>query len=214
MEEREKSEEKTNVANDSPIGDNVESNTENTLEEEKGKKEEGKEKPKRGRPNKASRRLNDELLYDSMFWFYVSLGHERSLEKVASHFDLELWIVKDASRKGNWQEKVKSLGVDETTTASEIVKYADSIQVSVLNQIINNPDAKPNDKIKALNALNEFVSRSSELVKKKRIVIEFKNKEVLQKIVDGLRDGSIYRNVGREDSFASPLPDDYIVNKD
>jgi len=67
--------------------------------------------------------------------------------------------------------------------------------MSVLSQIINNPSTKPADKIKALDALNKFLSRSSELVKKKKIVIEFKNRNELQRIVEGLKTGEIYREL-------------------
>lgn len=172
-------------------------------------------KPKRGRPNKSAKKLNSDVLQDAMFWYYVSLGNDRSLEKVAEHFNVELWIVKEASRTGGWTQRVKELGSSDDLTANEIVKYADAIQVSVLNEIINNPDTKPSDKIKALNALNEFVAKSSALVHKKKIVIEFKNREALEKIVEGIRDGSIYRDVGLKNStFMSILPDDYEKGDD
>jgi hypothetical protein len=171
-------------------------------------------KRKKGRPAKVSNQLNDEIMADSMFWYYVSLGEKRSLEKVSEHFDTDLWVLKEMSRRYDWQKKLQEVISTDNPMGQDIVQFADTIRLAVLQQIINNPDTKPADKLKALDQLTEFISRSNELIRKKRIVIEFNNRDQLQKIVDGLLDGTIYRNIGSENSFASPLPDNSTaVNK-
>lgn len=147
---------------------------------------------KTGRPKK-NPEIN-EIQQEAMFWFYVGLGEKRTLDKVAEHFNVPLWMIKDISTKNEWTKRLNDIQSDDTNI-SEITKYAESVQMSVLSQIINNPSTKPADKIKALDALNKFLSRSSELVKKKKIVIEFKNRNELQRIVEGLKTGEIYREL-------------------
>jgi len=51
-------------------------------------------------------------------------------------------MIKDISTKNEWTKRLNDIQSDDTNI-SEITKYAESVQMSVLSQIINNPSTKP-----------------------------------------------------------------------
>jgi|GEM_PF-5564666 len=165
------------------------------------------EKNKGGRPKKSGLAIENPLIAEAAFWYYVSLGEKRSLDKVAEHFDLDIWVVKEMSRQNKWAEKIKEFASSDTFIGSDIVKHIDSIRMAVLTSIIENPKSSSKDKMQALKELTEFIRQSNDLVQKKKIVIEFPHREELQKIVDGLRDGSAYKDVLGKAGYAVPLPE-------
>jgi hypothetical protein len=187
----------------------VSTNDLNETQETKAETEaEEVEKRKGGRPKKAGKSIDNPLIEEASFWYYVSLGEKRSLDKVAEHFDLDIWVVKELSRRNKWTDKVKDFSTSDSYIGSDIVKHIDSIRMAVLTAIIENPKSSSKDKMQALKELTDFIKQSSDLVQKKKIVIDFPHKEELQKIVDGLKDGSAYKDVLGKAGYSVPLPEE------
>ncbi|OIN98404.1 hypothetical protein AUJ66_01005 [Candidatus Desantisbacteria bacterium CG1_02_38_46] len=84
-----------------------------------------------------------------------------------------------------------------------MLEYVDSIQFGVIEKIIRNEDSKDSDRLKALEHLDDFIRTHSDLIKKKKIVIEFNDKKGLQEIVDKLQSGTLYRDPVIEDNPSS-----------
>jgi hypothetical protein len=166
------------------------------------------EKNKGGRPKKSGKAIENPLIEEAAFWYYVSLGEKRTLDKVAEHFDLDVWVVKELSRRNKWTDKVRDFSSSDSYIGSDIVKHIDSIRMAVLTSIIENPKSSSKDKMQALKELTDFIKQSSDLVQKKKIVIDFPHKEELQKIVDGLRDGTAFKDVMGKAGYAVPMPEE------
>jgi hypothetical protein len=171
------------------------------------------EKNKGGRPKKSGQAIENPLIAEAAFWYYVSLGEKRSLDKVAEHFDLDIWVVKEMSRQNKWAEKIKEFASSDAFIGSDIIKHIDSIRMAVLTSIVENPKSSAKEKMAALRELTEFIKQSNDLVQKKKIIIEFPHREELQRIVNGLRDGTAYKDVLGKAGYSVPVPPDYIDNK-
>jgi hypothetical protein len=180
----------------------------NETQEVKSETESEEVEKRKGRPKKAGKSIDNPLIEEASFWYYVSLGEKRSLDKVAEHFDLDIWVVKELSRRNKWTDKVKDFSTSDSYIGSDIVKHIDSIRMAVLTAIIENPKSSSKDKMQALKELTDFIKQSSDLVQKKKIVIDFPHKEELQKIVDGLKDGSAYKDVLGKAGYSVPLPEE------
>jgi len=171
------------------------------------------EKNKGGRPKKSGQAIENPLIAEAAFWYYISLGEKRSLDKVAEHFDLDIWVVKEMSRQNKWAEKIKEFAASDSFIGSDIIKHIDSIRMAVLTSIVENPKSSAKEKMAALKELTEFIKQSNDLVQKKKIIIEFPHREELQRIVVGLRDGTAYKDVLGKAGYSVPVPPDYLDNK-
>jgi len=171
------------------------------------------EKNKGGRPKKSGQAIENPLIAEAAFWYYVSLGEKRSLDKVAEHFDLDIWVVKEMSRQNRWAEKIKEFATSDAFIGSDIIKHIDSIRMAVLTSIVENPKSSAKEKMAALKELTEFIKQSNDLVQKKKIIIEFPHREELQRIVNGLKDGTAYKDVLGKAGYSVPVPPDYLENK-
>jgi hypothetical protein len=132
-----------------------------------------------------------ELDQKAMYWFYFGLGEKRSLHKVALHFGTKEWVIKELSRKNDWigkcNEAEKLLNSEEVPTENKLLEYFDYVQFGIITDILNDSSVKPNEKLKAMEALNELAKRSAEIKLKKRIIIDFKNEDELKSLIEGKR---------------------------
>jgi hypothetical protein len=167
-----------------------------TMEDNKEKEEvKEKEDKKEKKPSKSILKKVDSVTRDAMFWFYYSLGDSRTLEKVAEHFNVDIWQLKELSRIEDWQDKIAEIRDTVNKTNNFMLEYIDSIEFGVIEKIIKDDEAKDSDKLKALEKLDEFVRTHSDLIKKKKIVIEFNDRKGLEEIVDKLNKGTLYEGL-------------------
>ena len=161
------------------------------------------EKKKKKATSKSTLKKIDAVTRDAMFWFYYGLGDGRTLEKVSTHFNIDIWQLKELSRIDDWQKKIAKIRETISKTNNFMLEYVDSIQFGVIEKIIRNEDSKDSDRLKALEHLDDFIRTHSDLIKKKKIVIEFNDKKGLQEIVDKLQSGTLYRDPVIEDNPSS-----------
>jgi len=161
------------------------------------------EKKKKKATSKSTLKKIDAVTRDAMFWFYYGLGDGRTLEKVSDHFNTDIWQLKELSRIDDWQKKIAKIRETISKTNNFMLEYVDSIQFGVIEKIIRNEDSKDSDRLKALEHLDDFIRTHSDLIKKKKIVIEFNDKKGLQEIVDKLQSGTLYRDPVIEDNPSS-----------
>ena len=161
------------------------------------------EKKKKKATSKSTLKKIDAVTRDAMFWFYYGLGDGRTLEKVSDHFNIDIWQLKELSRIDDWQKKIAKIRETISKTNNFMLEYVDSIQFGVIEKIIRNEDSKDSDRLKALEHLDDFIRTHSDLIKKKKIVIEFNDKKGLQEIVDKLQSGTLYRDPVIEDNPSS-----------
>ena len=161
------------------------------------------EKKKKKATSKSTLKKIDAVARDAMFWFYYGLGDGRTLEQVSDHFNIDIWQLKELSRIADWQKKIAKIRETISKTSNFMLEYVDSIQFGVIEKIIRNEDSKDSDRLKALEHLDDFIRTHSDLIKKKKIVIEFNDKKGLQEIVDKLQSGTLYRDPVIEDNPSS-----------
>jgi len=176
---------------------------EERVEEKVEEKTKEDEKKKKKATSKSTLKKIDAVTRDAMFWFYYGLGDGRTLEKVSAHFNIDIWQLKELSRIDDWQKRIAKIRETISKTNNFMLEYVDSIQFGVIEKIIRNEDSKDSDRLKALEHLDDFIRTHSDLIKKKKIVIEFNDKKGLQEIVDKLQSGTLYRDPVIEDNPSS-----------
>ena len=181
----------------------LEERVEEGVEEKVEEKTKEDEKKKKKATSKSTLKKIDAVTRDAMFWFYYGLGDGRTLEKVSNHFNIDIWQLKELSRIDDWQKKIAKIRETISKTNNFMLEYVDSIQFGVIEKIIRNEDSKDSDRLKALEHLDDFIRTHSDLIKKKKIVIEFNDKKGLQEIVDKLQSGTLYRDPVIEDNPSS-----------
>lgn len=158
-------------------------------------------KDKKGKKKAISRstlKKIDTVTRDAMFWFYYGLGGGRTLEKVSDHFNADIWELKELSRIDDWQKRIAGIKETVSKTNNFMIEYIDAVQFGVIEKIIRDPLTKPNERLKALEALDGFIRTHSDLIKKKKIIIEFNDRKGLQEVVDKLENGTLYKNIGED----------------
>ena len=78
---------------------------EERIEEKVEEKTKEDEKKKKKATSKSTLKKIDAVTRDAMFWFYYGIGEGRTLEKVSTHFNIDIWQLKELSRIADWQKK-------------------------------------------------------------------------------------------------------------
>lgn len=132
-----------------------------------------------------------EDLKNAMYWFYFGCGEKRSLHRVAIHFAVKDWVIKDISIKDDWVKKVsegeKLLQSAEPDSENKLLEYFDLVQYGIITDILKDPLAKTNDKLKAAEMLDDIAKRSADIRQKKKLIIEFPKEEEFKNLIQGIR---------------------------
>lgn len=132
-----------------------------------------------------------EDLKNAMYWYYFGLGEKRSLHRVSIHFAVKDWVIKKVSIDDDWVKRVaegeKLLQSAEPDSENKLLEYFDLVQYGIITDILKDPSAKTNDKLKAAEMLDDIAKRSADIRQKKKLIIEFPKEEELRNLIRGIR---------------------------
>jgi len=124
------------------------------------------------------------------FLYYYQLGESRSLKDVSKKFEAPMWLIKKWSQDDKWAEKI-SKDDDLIKEAKGFEKKAGLLYTSKLavyslcKQIIDDPNARAGDKLKAAEYLMEIGKGNSDLKEKLKIAIKVENlEEAIKRLKD------------------------------
>ena len=122
-----------------------------------------------------------------LFLKYYQMGKSRSLRKLAKETGESFDRIKHLSQRQEWAKKIKELNKDIKAAEEQkqdIAQYAEVLLFSVAKGITDDENAKPADKLKAVEMLAKVATKSSEMKRRKQITIVFKDIDKLKEVVN------------------------------
>lgn len=126
--------------------------------------------------------LIDDANAETAFWIYYQLGEKRTLNKVAKKTGLPLTTIQYWSRKFNWAQRVKDNEelMNDSVAKKKMATLAKTAQMkafALYMSVLEDKNAKPADKMKAAEKLQELSEKSDKIKDIKKIAIKFPNIE-------------------------------------